>query len=84
MDVAAGAGHDLDLRADEFARDLRVQSRILRRSGVAQVLEPRDQLVGARIEERELLLEADREVAGRREDLARVVQIDRQERGQVR
>ena len=76
VDVLAAAGDDLDLRGDELARDRGGEDRIALGGGVAQLLEARHEVERLRIEDRELLLEADRQVLGGREDLLGAVEID--------
>ena len=70
FDVAARARADLDLRGDQLARDRRREHRVGGR-GVAQQLEARHQQQRLRVDERELLLDADREVGRALEGLAR-------------
>jgi hypothetical protein len=74
-DVQALARADLDLRGDQLAGDRVGQHRVAH-AGVAQVLETRDQLQRLGIEERPLLLDADRQVLGDLEGLARGGKVD--------
>ncbi len=60
--VLAAAGDDLDLRGDQLTRDRLRQQRIALAGTGAQLLEARYQIQRGRLEDRELLLDADREV----------------------
>ncbi len=73
VQVGSGAGDDLDLRGDQLAGYVLVQQRIALRGNAAQLLEPRHEFERARIEDRELLLDADRAVARLGERLRRSV-----------
>jgi hypothetical protein len=72
----AAAGLDLDLAADQLAGGVRAE-----RAGVCerlQILIPVDEVVRVRVEELELLLDAERQVGRAREDLAgRVESVER-------
>ena len=68
----ADARDDLDLRGDQLARD-RVAQHLVRARRLLQLLEARHQFVRLRVEDRELLLDPDRQVRGVGEDLRRAV-----------
>ena len=74
-DVLAAAGADLDLGRDQLAGD-RVGEHRVARAGVAQLLEPGDQLERLGMDERVFLLDPDREVLGGLEGLARSGEVD--------
>ena len=74
-DVGAGAGADLDLGGDQLAGD-RVHEDVVGLPRALEVLEARDELQRLRVDQRELLLEADGEVGGALEDLARGGEVD--------
>jgi hypothetical protein len=76
-EVLAASGADLDLAADQLAGDRLGQHAVLGRGGVAQLLEARDQVERVGVQERELLLEPDREIGGGREGLRGAVRVDR-------
>jgi hypothetical protein len=61
VQVGADPGDDLELRCDQLAGDALAQHGVSL-GGHAQLLEPRGQFQRARIEDRELLLHADRQV----------------------
>ncbi len=65
----AAAGAHLGLRGDQLADEMRLDLRAPRR--VLQVLEAVDELEGRRVEQRELLLDGEREVRRRLEGRAR-------------
>jgi len=69
VQILAATGDDLDLRRDQLTGDRFEQRRIARRCRSAQLLEARDQLERLGIEDRELLLDSNRQVRGPREDL---------------
>ena len=62
VEIGAGSGDDLDLRGDQLAGDALVQLGVGGRGGGAQLLKARHQVEGDRIQDRELLFEADGEV----------------------
>ena len=70
-EVLPAAGADLDLGGDQLAGDRVGQHVVLRCRGLAARSNAFDQSSGARVEQRELLLEADREVGRGLEDLLR-------------
>ena len=74
-EVLAGARDDLDLRGDQLARHCLAQAGVGSRRSV-ELLEARDQVQRARIEDRELLLQADREVGGFLESVGGAVEVD--------
>ena len=76
VQVLAATGDDLDLRRDQLAGDAREEQRVGLGGGVADVLEAGDEIERLRIEQRELLLQAHREVRGRGEHPLHVVEVD--------
>ena len=74
-EVGAGAGDDLDLRGDQLTRDVLVQQRVARASGVEQLFEAWFQLQRGGVQQRELLLQADGAVHRLREGLHRPVEV---------
>ncbi len=68
LQVAADPRDDLDLRGDQLAGDALPQQPIIGGER-AQTLEARGQFERARVEDRELLLDADRQVGCSRERL---------------
>ena len=75
IEIRSGRGEDIH-DALRRQRDAREQRGVLRGRGVAQLLEARDEVERLRIEQRELLLQADGHVRRRREDLLRAVEVD--------
>jgi hypothetical protein len=73
--VLAAAGADLDLGGDQLARN-RVAKDVVPKRGVTQLLEAVDEVERRLIEQRELLLDANREVGRLVEDLAPFVEVD--------
>ena len=78
VDVLAAARADLDLARDELAGDRLGEHRVLGGGEVAQLLEARDEVQRRRVEDGELLLEADGGVGGDGEELLRCGQVDAQ------
>jgi hypothetical protein len=76
VQVIPPAGDDLDLAGDQLPGDLRVEDRVLLRGGVAQLLEARHEVQRRRVEDRELLLQADGEVRRLLEGRPRASDID--------
>ncbi len=76
VEVLPAPGDDLDLRGDELARDRLRELGITLRRRVAQLLEARHEVERLRVEHREFLLEADRQVLRGREDLLGLVEVD--------
>ena len=73
--ILAPTGADLDLRRDQLTGDRRREHRV-RGCRLVKLLVARDELELDRIEQRELLLQADREVGGLREGRVRGVDIE--------
>ena len=71
----APTGDDLDLRGDQLARDRCGEQGVTLQGVVAQLLEARDELQRGGVEDRELLLEADREVGSPGERVNCLVEI---------
>jgi hypothetical protein len=72
----AGAGDDLDLRGDQLARDRLGQQLVVLDRAVSQLLKAWGQLERRGIEDRELLLQADRKVPGLCERLDCLVEVE--------
>jgi hypothetical protein len=73
--ILGPAGADLDLRGDQLSGGRLGQDLVLE-AGRVDVLVAMLQLQGGRIEDRKLLLEADREVGGGLESLANGVEVE--------
>ncbi len=80
-EISAGAGDDLDLRGDELAGDVLAKQGIAEERQVAELLEAGNEIERGGVEDRELLLQADREVGGERESFNCLVEV---QTGQVR
>ena len=75
-EVRAAAGDDLDLGGDELAGEVLVQRRRALGSAVTQLLEALCQVEALRLEDGELLLEPDSQVACSGEQRRRTIEID--------
>jgi hypothetical protein len=75
VQVGAGAGDNLNLRGDQLTRDVLVQDLLALRGG-AQLLKARLQVERARVEDRELLLDAHRHFGRRGEGLLHPVEVE--------